>query len=92
MIIFPSEKEPYPRSFDLEADSTEFKLAPTDVGLCQVYNGNTMKSTFSETVRIQELLSALDQRDSYVPKVINGSGKIYQKTFWLDIGDRLKYT
>ena len=74
----------------MEADfkDTEFVMAPTDVGLCQVYNGGTMKSTFSSTNRIEELSSALDQRESYEPKYINGSGKIYRKTFWLDIGDR----
>ena len=63
-------------------------MAPTDKGLCQVYNGGTMKSTFSSTKRIEELSSALDKRESYDPKYINGSGTIYQKTFWLDIGDR----
>ena len=91
LIIVSGEQEPYPRSFDLENDTPEFHLAPTDVGLCQVYNGNTMMSTFAETDRIEGLSSALDQRDAYVPKFINGSGKIYQKIFWLDIGDRYKH-
>ena len=83
-----SQQEPYLRSLDLETDNSEFYLAPTDVGLCQVYNGNSMMSTFAKTDRIEELSSALDQRESYDPKFINGSGKIYQKVFWLDIGDR----
>ena len=72
----------------MDADSNEFHLAPTDVGLCQVYNGNTMTSTFSETGRIKALSSALDKRDTYPPKFINGSGKNYQKAFWLDIGEK----
>ena len=58
--------------------------------MCQVYNGNTMKSTFTATKRTEALQTPLDPRDEMAPKFINGSGKIYQKTFWLDIGERYK--
>ena len=81
-------QEPYLRSFEIETDSPKFHLAVTDAGLCQVYNGNTMKSTFAATERTEALWAPLDARDEMAPKSINGSGKIYQKTFWLDIGDR----
>ena len=47
-----------------------------------------MKSTFTATKRTEALWAPLDTRDEMVPKFINGSGKIYQKTFWLDIGER----
>ena len=65
-------------------------MAPTDVGLCHVYNGNSMKSTFVENDRIVALSSSLDQRDTFTPRNVNGSGKIFQKTFWLDIGERYR--
>ena len=41
------------------------------------------------TPRMEELSVALDNRDVLNPFNISGSGKIYQKTFWLDIADRL---
>ena len=41
------------------------------------------------TPRMEELSAALDNRDVFKPFNISGSGKIYQKTFWLDIADRL---
>ena len=63
-------------------------MAPTDVGLCKVYNGNSMKSTFADTKRMEDLRSSFDQRETFTPREVNGSGKIFQKTFWLDIGDR----
>ena len=63
-------------------------MAPTDVGLCNVYNGNSMKSTFVNTNRMEDLWSTFDQRDTFTPREVQGSGKIFQKTFWLDIGDR----
>ena len=58
--------------------------------MCQVYNGNSMKSTFASTKRTEALWTSLDPRDIITSEIINGSGKIYQKTFWLDIGERYK--
>ena len=37
---------------------------------------------------MEELWTALDNRDAVEPKNIPGAGKIYQDTYWLDIGDR----
>ena len=47
-----------------------------------------MKSSFTSSQRIEELSKALDNRDAFKPEKIKGSGKIYEKTFWIDIGDR----
>ena len=47
-----------------------------------------MRSTFAGTDRMRELWEALDMRQSISPKFIKGSGKFYEETFWLDIGDR----
>ena len=89
-ILF-SPQEPYLRSFEVETDSPEFHLALTDSGMCQVYNGNSLKSTYNATERTEALWESVDTRGEIAPKWINGSGKIYQKTFWLDIGDRYKF-
>ena len=76
------------QNFEIGKPTNEFHIAVTDVGLCQVYNGEAMRSTFTTTSRIEELAAALDKRDHVMPRRINGSGRIYEKTFWLDIGDR----
>ena len=47
-----------------------------------------MRSTFVGTDRMKELWESLDERQSFSATNIKGSGKIYEKTFWLDIGDR----
>ena len=62
----------YEENFELDLDktSTQFHVAATDAGLCQVLNGNTMKSTYASTIRMEELWKALDQRDETVPKTI----------------------
>ena len=83
-----SLQEPYLRNFQIDTDNPEFHISLTDSGMCQVYNGNSMKSTFASTKRTEALWTSLDPRDIITPKTIHGSGKIYQKTFWLDIGDR----
>ena len=70
---------------------TNFHIAVTDSGLCQVMNGNTMTSTYKPTIRMEELGAALDSRDNVKPRPISGSGKLHQITFWLDIGDRFTY-
>ena len=37
---------------------------------------------------MEELWGSLDERQNMNPEMISGSGKIYERTFWLDIGDR----
>lgn len=60
----------------------------TDAGLCYILNGEDMRSTFTGTDRMKELWESLDKRKLVSPKFIEGSGKIFERTFWLDIGDR----
>ena len=76
------------QDFEIGKQSSEFQVALTDAGLCQVLNGDAMRSSFTSTQRIEELSKALDIRDTFKPEKIKGSGKIYEKTFWIDIGDR----
>ena len=75
-------------SFELEKSHSEFNIGATDSGLCHILNGEDMRSTFAGTDRMKDLWESLDKRKSISAKYINGSGKIYEKTFWLDIGDR----
>ena len=65
-----------------------FRPAITDSGLCHVYNGAPMLSTYGESARMDELSSALDRRRSSRADKINGTGTGHRKTFWLNIGDR----
>ena len=81
-------KETYGISLELENPDSEFNIGVTDVGLCHILNGEDMRSTFVGTDRMKELWKSLDKRQSISPKYINGSGKIFEMTFWLDIGDR----
>ena len=78
------------KSFDLSnEDHSEFNMATTDSGLCQVLNGDTMKATFAATSRMRELWSALEKpKTDLKPHMIEGAGKGYQKVFWLDLGDK----
>lgn len=85
-------QDPFHQQFELGDKSTNFHIAVTDNGLCQVMNGNSMTSTFKPTIRMEELWTALDNRDDIQPRSISGSGKLYQDTFWLDIGDRFVYS
>ena len=86
--MFLCIQESFQRRFDLGGHSSDFHIAVTDAGLCQVINGNSISSTFKPTTRMRELSTALDNRDVVNPLNISGSGKMNQKTFWLDIGDR----
>ena len=84
-------QEAYTVSFELDkahSDDDEFNIGVTDAGLCYINNGEDMRSTFAETTRMTELWESLDKRQSISPQYIKGSGRIYEKTFWLDIGDR----
>ena len=77
----------YGISFELNSTS-DFQVGVTDVGLCQILNGEDMRSTFIGTENMRQLWTSLDKRESVSASYIKGSGKIYEKTFWLDIGDR----
>ena len=77
----------YGISFELNSTS-DFQVGVTDVGLCHVLNGEDMRSTFIGTDNMRQLWTSLDKRESVKASYIKGSGKIYEKTFWLDIGDR----
>lgn len=83
-----SLQEPYFSPLDLSSDPHEFHSAITDTGICMVYNGNTMNATFKPSPRVIQLHDAIDARKSFQPVITNGTGKIYEKTFWLDVGDR----
>ena len=76
------------KSFDLNEDATQFKIATTDSGLCQVLNGNTMRNTYMATSRISELWSNLEIQTESKPEMIRGAGKSYQKVMWLNLGDK----
>ena len=61
----------------------------TDVGLCHVYNGNTMSQTFANKGRNKELSWSFEQDPTeFKPAKINGTGSQKHKTFWLDVGIR----
>ena len=69
--------------------STNFKAALTDAGICQVYNGDSLHSSYAASARTQELQNSLDPRlESIEPNMINGTGKISQITMWLDAGKK----
>ena len=77
--------EPYFTPIDLSLENTDFKPALTDAGICQVYNGDSLDSSFASSTRNDELRFSLDPRQgSSKPKKINGTGKISQITMWLD--------
>ena len=67
----------------------KFRAALTDGGICHVLNGNSMDATFSSSPRADVLKSSLDERTKDVePDMIHGTGKLFRKTFWLDVGER----
>ena len=66
----------------------EFHAALTDSGICMVYNGNTLEGTYSSSKKVKELSEAFDKRDTIEPKKIDGSGRIFEKVFWLNLEDR----
>ena len=65
----------------------------TDTGVCQVYNGNSLTSTYEHSDRIRDLQYSFDPRtgdEQYDPIMIDGTGKISQMTFWLDAQDKFR--
>ena len=67
----------------------KFKAALTDAGICHVLNGHSMDATYSSSPRVDVLKSSLDERtEDIVPDMIHGTGKLFRKTFWFDVGER----
>ncbi len=84
---------PYFTPMDLSyTHNKDFFPALTDSGLCQVYNGDAMGVTYSPRNKTKELASMLDPRTEFVPKMITGTGKISERTFWIPIGERYMYS
>ena len=82
-------KKPYFGPVDLDNKNIDFNPSITEAGICQVYNGDSIQSVFKDSSRVTELKDAFDLRSTeIVPNMINGSGKISQKTFWLDVSDK----
>ena len=87
--------------------------AMTDSGICHVYNGNAMRSTYVArradtpnsgslfdldkrcvvmfTLLIMSLRLRAFRRQEFAPKKIKGTGKVSEKTFWLNVADRYYY-
>ena len=79
---------PHFTSIDLSG-KYEFMAALTDGGICHVLNGNSMDATFSSSPRADVLKSTLDERtEDVTPEKIHGTGKLFRKTFWFDVGER----
>ena len=82
-------KEPYFAPVDLGQKSLDFNPSVTEGGVCQVYNGDSLHSLYKETGRMIDLHSMIDGRKTeIIPKKIHGTGKISQKTFWLDASNK----
>ncbi len=79
---------PYLRPVDISGKQEDFSSALTDNGVCVVYNGNSLTSTYRDSARVADLAAAIDSRGKVVPKKINGTGHMYEKTFWLNLADR----
>ena len=82
-------KEPYFAPVDLDHTNIDFNPSITEAGVCQVYNGDSMHSLFKKTPRMNDLENVIDVRNTeIIPQRINGTGKISQKTFWLDASNK----
>ncbi len=83
-------QEPYFSKLDFLGHNTDFHPAMTDVGVCDVFNGDAIKSTFKPSTRTDTLSRLLDPRErgSVKPKTINGSGTTFELKFLLNVADR----
>ncbi len=82
-------QEPYFTPMDLNGGEDDFIGALTDDGTCNVYNGRALLETYSSSVtKISELANVTDPRASFAHKMINGTGPIYAKSFWINVADR----
>ncbi len=64
------------------------RLVPTvtDFGICTTLNGGTWKDTYATNDRLSALGDILDPRsESVAPLKVQGSGKLYQTDFWLNL-------
>ena len=86
----PEFHEPYFTPVDLGNEhSPDFKTAITDVGLCQVLNGDSLYSTFKESPRTKQLQHSFDpSKSDFEPKLINGTGKLFETTMWLNAANK----
>ena len=81
-------QEPHFTNMDLSG-KYKFRASLTDGGICQVLNGNSIGATYTSNKRIDVLMEGLDGRtDDVEPDMIEGTGKLFRKTFWFDVGER----
>ena len=82
-------QEPYFSPVDMSgAHEGEFHASLTDSGVCMVYNGNALRGTYSSSKRVDELSEAFDRRDASGSRMIEGTGRIFEKVFWINVQDR----
>ena len=83
-------QEPYFSPIDLSGlHENDFHASLTDSGLCMVYNGNALRETYSPGKRVDELSDAFDRRGTAESIKIEGTGRIFEKVFWINVADRL---
>ena len=59
------------------------------MGICDVFNGNTFGNTFTRSSRTDIIRNFTDSREGpFQPKMINGTGKLHEVQFLLNIGGR----
>ena len=79
---------PHFSTIDVSGKHT-FRAALTDGGICQVLNGKSLGETYSSAQKADILKKTLDARiDEVVPDMIQGTGMLFRKKFWLDVGER----
>ena len=77
--------DPYFTPVDISEANLGFHAAMTDAGICQVYNGNSLSSTYTTTDRIMDIEYSIDTKKGIIkPDMIQGTGKISETTMWLD--------
>ncbi len=78
---------PYYSPVDL-SNAHEFVAAVTDKGVCHVMNGDALRSTYRASERVDLLAESLDPRQEASPGKIFGTGRMYRKSFWLNVADK----
>ena len=77
---------------DIYNPNVDFKPAITDAGICHVLNGESLQSTVRGSSRNSQLMYSMDPRKTGIkPKMIDGTGKLSQMTFWLDARNKLDF-
>ena len=72
---------------DLSGRMSNFYPSLTDNGICNVFNGNSLLSTFKPGGKIDWFGTSLDQRPESKLEMIDGTGHLYQKMLWLNVAD-----